>query len=483
MPASPKALRCLAYGLGALFFTASTAAHPHGFGTPYMLPMPFWLYQYACAATLIVTFAAVAFRQKPGFPVRSGPSADAGFPLNRRTLMVLRLASVAGLCLTLIACIFGTQDPSANAGMLAFWVLFVLGFAYLSAFAGDFYAMINPWMTIISGLEGLGARFAGGRFSYPAWLGCWPASLQYIALIWIELFCDPSPLATAVALLAYTAITILGVAAFGKAAWFSFADGFSLFFRACSRLAPVEYVGRSGDSAWKLRLRLPFAGLLREEAAGTSEIFFVLLMLSSTTYDSIQSTTAWVGLYWKNAPGIMESLIGLNHHNLQDIIYNSYELYLRAGLLIFPFIYLFIYYLSIACSCAVDREITVRRLSVGLCYSIIPLSLCYNFSHYLSFFLFVLMNLPRVLADTLGMGWGAIATGDLDSTSLNMSWIWHIEVAVLLFGHVIGVSVAHAKAVELLRNRWRAAASQLPILLLMIAYTLVGLWSLALPLA
>ena len=47
--------------LSAAVALFSSPARAHTFMVPYTLPVPFWLYLYACAATVAVTFVAVTY--------------------------------------------------------------------------------------------------------------------------------------------------------------------------------------------------------------------------------------------------------------------------------------------------------------------------------------------------------------------------------------------------------------------------------------
>ena len=58
--------------------------------------------------------------------------------------------------------------------------------------------------------------------------------------------------------------------------------------------------------------------------------------------------------------------------------------------------------------------------------------------------------------------------------------IWHSQVVVIVAAHVAGVIIAHALTLRL-TGRAPAVASQLPMLLLMIGYTMLGLWLLSTP--
>jgi len=64
-----------------------------------------------------------------------------------------------------------------------------------------------------------------------------------------------------------------------------------------------------------------------------------------------------------------------------------------------------------------------------------------------------------------------------------MAAVWHTEVALILIGHVISVYVAHRVAMRLFPTRRQAMLAQLPMLVLMVAYTVLGLWVISLPFA
>ena len=64
-----------------------------------------------------------------------------------------------------------------------------------------------------------------------------------------------------------------------------------------------------------------------------------------------------------------------------------------------------------------------------------------------------------------------------------MSWVWHTQVALILFGHIASVYLAHVVALRVFPTRRDAMRSQLPMLCLMVFFTVAGLWILALPLS
>jgi hypothetical protein len=62
-------------------------------------------------------------------------------------------------------------------------------------------------------------------------------------------------------------------------------------------------------------------------------------------------------------------------------------------------------------------------------------------------------------------------------------WLWNIQAGAIVAGHVLAVLVAHSFAWRLHGDANRATLSQIPLTLLMVAYTVFGLWLLATPAA
>jgi hypothetical protein len=208
------------------------------------------------------------------------------------------------------------------------------------------YALINPWRTAIEALQRMGWNLTTRRVKWPRRVGYWPAALFYVALVAIELFENATPRAMAILLLSYSAITLAGCFAFGTTLWFRRADFFSIYFQLIGKLAPVEHKRlRSPPARWRMRLRSPFTGVLRHPPVHIGLVLFVLFMLSSTTYDAILDTVLWTGLFWRNALSLFEPLWGNDLGRAQAVLMDWYLIYRKAGLVIFPFLYLGLYLL------------------------------------------------------------------------------------------------------------------------------------------
>jgi hypothetical protein len=467
---------------------APSLAGAHSFGTVYVLPVPFWMYVYSCVATLLITFSLLGF-------LVTGPPAQApvlrleqhrrGVVLSPLTLSLMRAVAMGGWVLTLVAGLFGSEDPARNIAMTLFWVMFLLGFAYFTLVAGDLYALINPWRTVIEALQRRGCNLTTRRVRWPRRLGYWPAVGFYVAVVAIELFVKPTPRATALLLLIYSAIALLGCFAFGATKWFRRADFFSVYFHLIGTLAPVEYRRLRGSQGWRARLRSPLASVQRQAPSHIALVLFVLFMLSSTTYDAILDTVLWVGLFWRNALWLFEPLWGDDLSKAQTLLMDWYLLYRQAGLLVFPFLYLGLYLLVLYLAKQLTGSaIPLKTLALKFCYSLLPIAIAYHFTHYFTFLWMQVKALPALLSDPLGLGWRLLpleAGAPVEPSTLEMGIVWHTQVAVLLGGHVVSIYLAHVTAMRMFANR-RPVLSQLPTLVLMVAYTIVGLWILSLPL-
>lgn len=467
------------------------AAQAHSFEVPYVLPIPFWVYAYACMAMLVVSFAAAGY-------FFTAPSASAvphlvmteeerfsgqiGWP----TRLVLRCGAVGFLLLSIAAGFVGTRDPLTNVNMTLFWVVFLLGFAYLTAFIGDVFALINPWASILDVCESCGVDLSKARLSYPEALGYLPALSWYVALIWMELFTEPRPLVLSSALLGYGVITLVGVWLFGRATWLRYGEFFGLFFKLIGSIAPVAYLQAPGRGEWRWRLRAPFSGIIHEHPGHLSLLLFVLFMLSSTTYDGLHDTLFWLDIYWKHLLQLIEPLWGaVDLKERARLIIKWHAVYQQSGLFLLLALYAGIYLSVVAAAKKLaGTKIAVGVLALRFAYSLIPIAIVYNVTHYFTFLITQIRMLPWLVADPFGFGWDLLHLGPAPQWApLNMAFIWHTQVALILLGHLVSVCVAHLISLRVFSSDRQALRNEFPMLLLMITYTSIGLSILSLHLS
>lgn len=478
----------LALALGLILLPST--AYAHVFLQPYTLPVPFWIYLYASAATLIVSFAIVGMLMGAVVPARQPrgwdilPDDPSWQSVWKRVVGLLRVCAVALLLLTILAGLVGTANPLANINMTLFWVAFLLGFTYFTAIAGNIFALVNPWRTLVEWTERLGLDLSTSRVTYPSGLGYLPAFALYVALVWIELFTLPQPYLLSIVLIVYTAVTFVGVFLVGRCAWFEHAELFSVFFRVVGTLAPVEYHEAADGRPARVRLRPPLMAAFHEVPGHATLVLFVLFMLSSTTYDAIHETFFWVSVYWQDLLPLFQPLVGADPVQAQGILTTWYVVYQRLGLVLSPFVYLLLYLIVLKAATRLTRsKVPLRTMAVQFTFSLVPIALVYHATHYYTILVTEFPKLLPLASDPFGLGWQLFATTARPVTPLDMGFIWHTQVLLMLAGHVAAVYLAHVMALRIFPSQRLGIVSQIPMLMLMVVYTCVGLWVLSLPLA
>ena len=116
-------------------------------------------------------------------------------------------------------------------------------------------------------------------------------------------------------------------------------------------------------------------------------------------------------------------------------------------------------------------------------FSLVPIALAYNFAHFLSFLLIQGQLIILLVSDPFGSGWNLFGTADyLGNIGVsNARFIWFFSVAVIVTGHIAAVYLAHVRAMVLYSDPRKVLKSQLPMLGLMVLYTVVSLWIVSRP--
>ncbi len=467
-----KNIVAIVVGLSPLFlFPEPTSAH--SFGKLYNLPVPFWMYLYGGVAAIVASFLVIGYFINKTKANDTYPTFDLSrFGFFRsftsyRFVTALKIVSVFLFLLTIIAGFVGTDLPTFNINMTLFWILFALGLTYLTALIGNIYAVINPFKVITEWVEKILGEKVEGFIPYPKELGYYPALLFYFLFIWIELFANSTPFTLSIILVQYAFVTIFGIVLFGKDAWFRYGELFSVFFRLIGKMAPIEY--KKG----KLFLRPPFVGLLKETADHFSLVLFILFMLSSTAFDGFRETIPYYRLYWQNLDGVFRPIFGET----------SYDIYQTVGLFLSPLVFLAVYLLLVWFAKIITKsKKSIMELSLQFAFSLIPIVFVYNIAHYYTLIITEGSNMARLISDPLGLDWNLFGTANVPNIpAVDTNFVWHSQVAFILLGHIVGVYLAHIIALIVFPSHKKALISQFPMLLLMVIYTMAGLWILSQP--
>ncbi|TJX01745.1 MAG: hypothetical protein E5X43_07550, partial [Mesorhizobium sp.] len=130
---------------------------------------------------------------------------------------------------------------------------------------------------------------------------------------------------------------------------------------------------------------------------------------------------------------------------------------------------------------------SLRQAAGLLVWSIVPIALAYHVAHYLTALLVDGQYAMAALSDPFALGWDLFGTADIRieagvaAGAGSAWWLWNVQAGVIIVGHMLAVLVAHGLAWRLHPVPAGAALSQLPLTVLMIAYTVFGLWLLATP--
>jgi len=472
----------------------SFPALAHGFAERYDLPVPLHLYVAGSAAAVALSFVVVAYFVRGDRTVRHYPTfnllrTNVGRIIASRIVrLFLRLFTVFMLVLVVVAGIIGDADPFKNIAPTTGWVIWWVGFAYVSGMLGDLWALVNPWRTVFEWAEWLLARLQAGKRlglnrEYPERLGSWPAAVFFVWFIWAELIWPASdtPAKLAQMIITYSVITWTGMLLFGNRNWLRHGEVFTVLFGMLARFAPTEYIAERNE--WNLR---PWAvGLLPDKPMSVSLTVFVLLMLSSVTFDGLLATPLWGEIaQWMLMSDLLRPLILL----LQDITGNAIAAISTIALVVFLLLFQMMYvlfcgFMYVATPARARAGLSIGELARLFVLSLVPIALAYHLAHYLSFLLIVGQYMIPLASDPFGFGWDLFGTKLYfpDIGIVNAKFVWITSVIAIVTGHIIAVWLAHVVALRRFGDSKAALRSQIPMLFLMVAYTMLSLWILAQP--
>ncbi|SFD66666.1 hypothetical protein [Streptomyces aidingensis] len=405
----------------------------HGTGQGHELPVsPFYAYAGAFAA-LLISFLALGLLWErsrlrgdtAGRPLPDALRRAADAPAAR---LLPRVLGLAAYLYTLAAALLGS-DAAPRLLHAVLWA----GLVPASLLLGPVWRRLDPLRTLHAlACRALGrdpATGIGGRREVPEGLGHWPAAAGLLGYAWTELASpEPqSPATVAVFVLAYSAVQLAGAACWGSG-WFDRCDPFTVHSGLLGSLAPVGRRPADGRPV----LRLPLHGLdtVRPRPGLTAT---VCVLLAATAYDGLTLTGP---PSWLPAGTTAARTLGL----LTTVAVVALAMVAAT---------------SAARLFAAGPE--HRPGEAQFAHSLVPIAAGYLIAHYLEM---LLTEAPRAVgAPAVALPAAALAT---------------VQVGAIVAGHLGGVVAAHDRAVRLFPPH-RAVAGQIPLLILMIGYTLAGL--------
>jgi hypothetical protein len=102
-------------------------------------------------------------------------------------------------------------------------------------------------------------------------------------------------------------------------------------------------------------------------------------------------------------------------------------------------------------------------------------------AHYFSLLAYNGQDLWRLASDPLGHGSDLFGSAGqtIDYAIVTATAIWYVQTGALVLGHVAGLVLAHDRALVVWRSARDATRSQVVMLIVMVLFTLLGMWLLS----
>jgi hypothetical protein len=434
------------------------------------LPIPVWLFAVAASTVLVVSFIGLALgwsrphlERVPQVPLVRLPFA---------VEVLLGALGVSVFVVTVYAGLAGVDSQVDNWAPTAVYVGFWVGVPFATLLFGNVFRLLSPWRAIGRFTGWVAGRLAPGAMPeplpYPDRLGNWPAVAGILGFVICELCWaaakDPRPLA--ILMLVYLAIMLVGMSLYGVEAWTRRGDAFGVWWGMLARLAPV---GRRGDG--RLVLRPPVVATTGLSVqAGTTAL--LLVVIGSTAFDGAREGPLFNGM----VGDIQDAFTSIGSSEGTGL-----ELGLIAGLLVSIAAVTAIW--SVAVLGMPRRELRLSHLQLGrrFVHTLIPIAAAYLVAHYFSLLAYNGQALWHLASDPLGRGsdlFGGAQSG-IDYSIVSATEIWYAQVAALVLGHVSGLVLAHDRALSTYGNPRAASGSQVTMLVVMVMFTILGLWLLS----
>jgi hypothetical protein len=463
--------------IGAALASAAVAVLPdaalaHGLVGRQDLPIPRWLFAWAAAVVLVVSFVALAVLwPRPRLEEASERRVW------RAPAVLEPLCGLIGIgvfATVVYAGFAGTQTAIANLAPTVIYVIFWVGIPFASAVFGDVFAAFNPWRAVARGVSWIAGRANGGRLPapmpYPSWLGRWPAVLGILAFAWIELVYvnrdDPSLLA-GLALL-YAGTQLIGMSVFGIDTWTRRADTFAVYFNLFSKLAPLHWRDRT------LYRRAPLSGAPHLDLLpGT--VALLCTMIGTTSFDGFSQGPLWAGTN-AIAPTLQQRFVNVGFTQVAGL-----EITGTIGLLLMVCFVGAIYRAGIAGMGSIGGRHESGDLARRFAHSLLPIAFAYVVAHYFSLLAYQGQAMASLVSDPLGDGSDLFGTAadSINYGVIDATGIWYVQVAALVLGHAAGLTLAHDRALTVYRRVRDATRSQYWMLAVMVGFTSLGLWLLS----
>jgi hypothetical protein len=493
---SPSRFAAAALVAAALLALLPIPVAAHALGGVFTLPVPLGLYLVAAGATVAVSFVVAVVLVRPAGPLASYPTRPLSPSLASRSLIVLQVLGLAWWFGTILLGL--VVAPISPFPAVLFWIGIWVGLPIACVLVGNPWPALSPFRTVFTGLERLAQLIGFDRLDaglrYPPVLGRWPATILLAAGVWAELLLPDrtAPTTLAVLLGGYTIFTLIGMILFGRIAWLRNVELFEVYLGWLGRVGPIgrrvierqtcegcseecdpsncvdcpECAVAAEPGERRPELRPWFAALTEVGRTGWSDAAFIVLVLSSVTYDGLQETAPFASAMNVLFTALLP-VIGAPNSGLV-----AQTILLVALWLAFLGVFILASWMTLRMH---DRDRPPAELgSVTGAYAttLLPIAGGYLIAHYLTLVIQGIAWIPTLVADP-----SSTVAPPLDW--MPISAVWYLSVGAIVLGHIAAVVLAHRRALR--DSARRPILAGLPLVALMIGYTVLSLWIIAQP--
>lgn len=411
---------------------------------------------YITAAALTVALTAIL-----GAAAHRLPAMEPHLVAERRVRLPVTVTSylsfLAFLGLVFLG-LFGERDPMHNLMTLVFWTGVWIVVPLGSMVFGNLWRPLNPW----TGPVRIARTLLGRTGSIGlARLGHWPAVAGYAGFVWFQMVSlypdDPAVLAKVA--LAYWAV-IFCLAVLEGEDWLETGEFLTVLFGLIARVSPLWH--EPAGSRTRLMRGWPGTQVLTMPPLSPSAVVFVSLALAALTFDGLAETFWWQALIGENPlePTGRSAVMWENTAGLLTVWVLTLGLTLGAILL--------------------GRRIGGGFATGPVMLSFLAIAAGYHAAHYLVMLLtagqytLAALNDPLMTGDSwLGLPPFFVSFGFLTDPRV-MPLIYAAQFAAILGAHLLAVVLGLKLA-----GQGARPVAHLPMTVLMVAYTVLGLWLLS----
>ena len=493
---SARRLGAALLGAGALLALRPQPAAAHALGGIFTLPVPLGLYLAAAGAAVAASFVVAVLVVRPAGPVARYPAWPLGAGTARSVSLLLMVVGLAwwfgAIGLGLLV------NPISPFPAVLFWIGVWVGLPICAVLLGNPWPSLSPFRTLFNGLERVARRMGLTRLDaglrYPPVIGRWPSTIFLFAAVFGELILPDRTTPSTIAMLmgGYTIFTLLGMVLFGRISWLRNAELFEVYLGWLGRVGPIgrrviepdvcegcaegcdplhcvdcpECAVAADPDERQAELRPWFTGLTEVGSAGWSDAAFIVLALAAVTFDGLSETAPWAKVLAWLFTSLLPVIGPLNTVLVVQVI----------GLLGLWLAFLAAFstaaWLTRRLHDAGRQPPPLGTIVGAYAATLLPIAGGYLIAHYLTLVVQGAVWIPSLIADPT-----STVAPPLDW--MPISAVWYLSVGAIVIGHIAAVVLAHRRALR--DSAARPVVAGLPLVVLMVGYTVLSLWIIAQP--